>query len=474
MSRFLIGQVCNALGVRAHVLRYWERHVELLSPAKDRSGRRMYTLRDVQLLSRLKYLVYSRGMSVEGASRKLVEEVQGDGQNRKAAFDSLRGDLFRVSLGAQRLGERLESLHAEQTGTLGETPAADELRQIVQEAWRASLEGRGEPPHGSSREKGGIRRAERQAAPRRNPADLTDTAPRGREDFAGAWSLLRRAPVLVVSPAPPAGSTVERYPGLLPLLGLGGETVLDRIGRQLSGLAREFGHEPLWLIGASHPVVPAVRRHVAMRGFYGLCADRIKVLREPRVPYLRADGQPLRTAEGSGPSYELPLLSALRNAARHVEGRDGVPAPSRRLETSKPSDPSVRFALTLLVPVTNALPWIPDLEFVSRHLDVGAEVSMKASRVSGAEGPAKPTGEAVLSTGMCTVVPREIPREVRRFRGEDDTLERGASRARFGMEQLLQAAGTGLVFEVDARAELALLRSPADWDTCSRQVRERA
>src|SRR6056297_631345 len=104
MSRFLIGQVCNALGVRAHVLRYWERHVELLSPAKDRSGRRMYTLRDVQLLFRLKYLVYTRGMSVEGASRKLVEEVQGGGQNRKAALDSLRGDLFRVSLGAQRLG----------------------------------------------------------------------------------------------------------------------------------------------------------------------------------------------------------------------------------------------------------------------------------------------------------------------------------------------------------------------------------
>ena len=139
--------------------------------------------------------------------------------------------------------------------------------------------------------------------------------------------------MLVVSPAPPAGDTVERYPGLLPLLGRGGETVLDRIGRQLSGLAQEFGHEPLWLIGASQPVVAAVRRHVARRGFYGLSADRIKVLREPRVPYLCADGQPLRTAEGSQPDYELPLLSALRNAARHIEGPGGVPAPSKRLDT---------------------------------------------------------------------------------------------------------------------------------------------
>ncbi|MFP3960193.1 MAG: MerR family transcriptional regulator, partial [Spirochaetaceae bacterium] len=108
MTRFLIGQVCTALGVKPHVLRYWERNVALLSPAKDRSGRRVYTLRDVQLLFRLKYLIQTRRMSVEGASRKLMEEAQGGGQNRKAAIDALRGELLRSSVAGRRLGIRLD------------------------------------------------------------------------------------------------------------------------------------------------------------------------------------------------------------------------------------------------------------------------------------------------------------------------------------------------------------------------------
>ncbi len=286
----------------------------------------------------------------------------------------------------------------------------------------------------------------------------------------------------MVTPAPGLGNTVERYPGLLPLLGRGGETVLDRIGGRLSALAREYGHEPLWIIGAAEPVSAAVRGHVARRGFYGLSAGRIRVYAEPRLPYLSAEGSPLTVADGSQPAYELPLLSALRTAARHVnENTAGVPD---RSEPSEPPQPSEPFGLTLILPVTNALPRIPDLEFISRHLDAGAGVSVKAARVRGpAVGtagtaeptdPAEPTGEALLSIGMHTVVPQDMPVEVRSFRGEDDILETEATRGRFEMEQLLEAADIGLIFEIDARTEVASLRSPADWDACSQQVRERS
>jgi DNA-binding transcriptional MerR regulator len=516
MSRFLIGQVCNALGIRAHVLRYWERHVELLSPAKDRSGRRMYTLRDVQLLFRLKYLVYTRGMSVEGASRKLVEEVQGGGQNRKAALDSLRGDLFRVSLGAQRLGERLEAASARpaassggNAGAAGTTGGADgaetrrtthaegfpaegvaaEVRAMVEEALRRSQAAPEEASGHEAAADGRVIRAARHttagtgaetwhstpgadAAPAPPAATATATATAtGNDGFAAARDLLRRAPLLVVTPAPAFGHTVERYPGLLPLLGRGGETVLDRIGGRLSALARGFGHEPLWIVGAAEPVVAAVRGHVARRGFYGLSPGRIRVYAEPRLAYGSAEGSALTAANGLQPAYELPLLSALRTAARHVEDAAGVG------DRSEPSEP---FGLTLILPITNALPRVPDLEFISRHLDAGAGVSVKAARspgtagTDGTAGTAAPTGEALLSTEMHAVVPRVIPEEVRRFGGEDDILETAATRGRFEMEQLLEAADIGLIFEIDARTELASLRSPADWDACSQQVRERS
>ncbi|MFP4565222.1 MAG: MerR family transcriptional regulator [Spirochaetaceae bacterium] len=490
MSRFLIGQVCNALGVRAHVLRYWERHVELLSPAKDRSGRRMYTLRDVQLLFRLKYLVYTRGMSVEGASRKLVEEVQGGTQNRKAALDSLRGDLFRASLVAQRLGERLggrsgdgADVEAAPDPAAAAAPGrsvsaaapgrsvADEVRRMVAEALRrpgtdGGVTDGGVTDGGEGHRRGGeIRRAAR-----RSRAD-TEAAPEREGDSAAARRLLGSAPLLVVTPTPGSARTVERYPGLLPLLGRGGETVLDRIGARLSALSREVGHEPIWLIGAAEPVVAAVRSHVARRRLYGLSGDRVMVYAEPQLSFLSADGRPLCAADGSHPAYALPLLSALRMAA------SAEPPP-----------------LTLILPVDNALPRIPDLEFISRHLEAAAEVSVKVARPTGLgaspqpappraapprAAPPRATGEALLSAGFLTATERlrdsiEIRREVRRFAAEDDILETEARRGRFGMEQLLAAAERGLAFEIDAEAEVAVLRSPADWDSCSQRIRERS
>jgi hypothetical protein len=462
----------------------------------------MYTLRDVQLLFRLKYLVYTRGMSVEGASRKLVEEVQGGGQNRKAALDSLRGDLFRVSLGAQRLGERLDEATARPAGSGGATtggataggagttggadaaemrrtahaarfPAegvAAEVRKMVEEALRGSQAAPEEDSGHESAADGGIIRATRHTTAETGAAD----------GFAAARDLLRRAPLLVVTPAPALGHTVELYPGLLPLLGRGGETVLDRIGGRLSALAREFGHEPLWFVGAAEPVVDAVRGHVARRRFYGLSPGRIRVYAEPRLPYLAAGGSALAAANGLQPAYELPLLSALRTAARHAEDTAGVG------DSTEPPKPSETFWLTLILPVTNALPRVPDLEFISRHLDAGAGVSVKAARIPGTvetdgtagsaatSGTAAPTGEALLSTGMHTVVPRVIPGEVRRSDGEDDILDTAATRGRFEIQQLLEAADIGLIFEIDARTEVASLRSPADWDACSRKVRERS
>ncbi|MFW6223530.1 MAG: hypothetical protein ACOC4A_01450, partial [Spirochaetota bacterium] len=155
--------------------------------------------------------------------------------------------------------------------------------------------------------------------------------------------------------------------------------------------------------------------------------------------------------------------------------------------------------LTLILPVDNALPRIPDLEFISRHLEAAAEVSVKVARPTGLgaspqpappraappraapprAAPPRATGEALLSAGFLTATERlrdsiEIRREVRRFAAEDDILETEARRGRFGMEQLLAAADRGLAFEIDAEAEVAVLRSPADWDSCSQRIRERS
>jgi DNA-binding transcriptional MerR regulator len=443
MSRFLIGQVCNALGVRAHVLRYWERHVGLLSPAKDRAGRRVYTLRDVQLLFRLKYLVQTRKMSVEGASRKLVEEVQGEGQNRKAALDSLRGDLFRVHLGAQRLGEHLRGAGRTAEAATPHHGASGELISLLQRALRSA----------------------EAAEPSRQPAGNPVRSSRGAEgatphDRAAARAVLEQATLLVVTPTPEHGENPGTYPGLLPLLGRGGETVLDRIGGELSALADGVGVSPHWLIGATAPVAPLAEAHVRRRGSYGLPPERVEVYVEPEVPYLDAEGSVIPIDGETAPRYRLPLFSALAAARSVAAGAGAAPR------------------LCLLVPITNAVPRVPDIELVAAHLGANARVSVKAMAVE-ADTPLIPTGEVLIDTDALDVLlesvrpAREVP-PVRRSASKDDILVSSGVGARLDVGLLLEAVGGGLIFEVDPRLEVAFLRSPADWDTCSARVRERS
>ena len=45
---FKIGEVCELVGVQAHVLRYWETEFPMLSPQKNQSGQRSYRNKEVE------------------------------------------------------------------------------------------------------------------------------------------------------------------------------------------------------------------------------------------------------------------------------------------------------------------------------------------------------------------------------------------------------------------------------------------
>jgi len=69
---YKIGEVCEIVGVEAHVLRYWETEFPDLSPPKNRSGQRTYRPKDVELLLRIKKLLYVDGFTIAGARKQLV------------------------------------------------------------------------------------------------------------------------------------------------------------------------------------------------------------------------------------------------------------------------------------------------------------------------------------------------------------------------------------------------------------------
>lgn len=62
-----IGEVATALGIRQHVLRYWEEQFPMLRPVKRSGGRRYYRPEDVRLIARIDKLVHKDGYTLRGA-----------------------------------------------------------------------------------------------------------------------------------------------------------------------------------------------------------------------------------------------------------------------------------------------------------------------------------------------------------------------------------------------------------------------
>lgn len=74
---FKIGEVCDITEVQAHVLRYWESEFPMLAPQKNRAGQRTYRKRDVEMVLRIKELLYEDQYTIAGAKKKLTSEIRG-------------------------------------------------------------------------------------------------------------------------------------------------------------------------------------------------------------------------------------------------------------------------------------------------------------------------------------------------------------------------------------------------------------
>jgi DNA-binding transcriptional MerR regulator len=88
---FKIGEVSELLGVETYVLRYWETEFTVLSPKKSGTGHRLYRRKDVELLLRIKHLLYDKKFTIEGARQRLHEESRSP---KTRASKAAQRDLF--------------------------------------------------------------------------------------------------------------------------------------------------------------------------------------------------------------------------------------------------------------------------------------------------------------------------------------------------------------------------------------------
>ncbi len=70
---YKIGQAARILELEPYVLRFWESEFPQLDPIRTPKGQRLYSEEHLALLRRIKHLLYTQGLTIEGAKRKLQE-----------------------------------------------------------------------------------------------------------------------------------------------------------------------------------------------------------------------------------------------------------------------------------------------------------------------------------------------------------------------------------------------------------------
>jgi DNA-binding transcriptional MerR regulator len=68
---YRIGEVSRITGLKPHVLRYWESEFKVIKPYKSGSLQRLYRKKDLDLILKIKKLLYEEGFTIAGAKKKI-------------------------------------------------------------------------------------------------------------------------------------------------------------------------------------------------------------------------------------------------------------------------------------------------------------------------------------------------------------------------------------------------------------------
>ncbi|MDE2563936.1 MAG: MerR family transcriptional regulator [Sphingomonadales bacterium] len=101
-----IGEVARGLGIKPHVLRYWEEQFPMLRPLTRGGGRRYYRPEDVSLVGTIDRLLHQEGFTIKGA-RLALEDGKADGAGARDAARPVSVDALRRLRG--KLAEALEA-----------------------------------------------------------------------------------------------------------------------------------------------------------------------------------------------------------------------------------------------------------------------------------------------------------------------------------------------------------------------------
>jgi DNA-binding transcriptional MerR regulator len=94
---FKIGEVARLTSLRPSILRYWETEFSDLQPQKSRSGQRLYTRKELDLVLDIKRLLYSERLTIKGARKVMAKRGKGaDPLTMGTPVDKSDADILQI------------------------------------------------------------------------------------------------------------------------------------------------------------------------------------------------------------------------------------------------------------------------------------------------------------------------------------------------------------------------------------------
>jgi DNA-binding transcriptional MerR regulator len=78
---FKIGEVAKLVGLKPHVIRYWETEFPSLAPRKSPSGQRIYVKADIEAIVEIKTLLYNERYTISGAKQMLARQKESTAES---------------------------------------------------------------------------------------------------------------------------------------------------------------------------------------------------------------------------------------------------------------------------------------------------------------------------------------------------------------------------------------------------------
>jgi UDP-N-acetylglucosamine/UDP-N-acetylgalactosamine diphosphorylase len=430
MRAWSIGEVARLLGVKPHVLRYWESELPLLSPKKGLTGRREYSANEVRLLMRFRHLLYDRKFTIEGAKKLMWEELGAADPDLSARFARIRSDLIEALMTARR-----GSTAAHEGETMAHGDVRDRMEEIGQEHLFAFWEKRPEAMRQrllddlaslhpamvqelrrfiTEPDAGGVSRVGMGAAPEAELAPapyvtLSDSRRDAAAREAGEEEIRRgRAAFLTVAGGQGSRLGIDGPKGMFPVTPLRKLTLFALFAEKLLAARRWYGTDIPWLIMTGPQNHQATVEYFESEKWFDLGRDTVRLFVQGSLPSFSPEGRLIMAPDGGllfNPNGHGGVIEALRQSGSLAAMRE------QRVEH------------LFYFQVDNPLVRVPDPVFLGFHCRARSRISAKVVEKA---YPEEKLGIIVTRDGKPSIIEySDLDEERMHARGPDGRLYYG-------------------------------------------------